>query len=97
MSNLRAPTTADLASLESQERAELKRLLDKYGWPWQDMSTAPKDGSEFLVWFADDGHGYGYWCEAAYGYPAEFHFYAFGVDERAEETPTHWLPLPARP
>jgi hypothetical protein len=67
---------------------------------WRSMDSAPKvDGNEFLVWFPEQREvGYGYWAAEGYGYPAQYCFFYFNVDEREEECfPTHWMPLPAAP
>lgn len=90
---------------------EWKDKLEALGG-WQDISTAPKDGSEILGWrkdcgiilirytapidFCTDSE-----CEAL-GDSAEQYdwFYAdfiCGGRLEGEEVPTHWQPLPAQP
>lgn len=50
---------------------------------WQDISTAPKDGTWFLAWGVDGG----------------FYTYRDGpgLISSEEPSPTHWHPLPAAP
>jgi hypothetical protein len=54
---------------------------------WQDISTAPKDDTEVLVFCEDGGILIGcfagiWWIEQTY---------------YEERKPTHWMPLPAPP
>ena len=56
---------------------------------WQDISTAPMDGTEILGFFGP-AEAYGVvWYEAG-----DWHEYDVDVIVRA---PSHWQPLPTRP
>jgi hypothetical protein len=74
------------------EIAEMKRRLQEYGSPgsftWQDISTAPKDGTRILLWLSPQ----------AFAVPAEWRDRWMGDDFPLNMTePTHWMPLPPAP
>lgn len=91
-----AKLMADIATaITEAEKAALER-------GWQDISTAPKDGT--LIWVLWDGHN------NQTGEPARYYYAAF-FDGDAEyedlawvdceghqiDEPTHWMPLPPPP
>ena len=79
---------------------------------WQPMNTAPKDGTEILVWRDDSGSfiarhtdGYGVipeheqdeeWCTEETLEHEGWWSDAYGRQE-GPETPTHWMPIPTGP
>lgn len=70
---------------------------------WQDISTAPKDGTVILLSKGDEVHP-GAWCPSEVGddlYPWLFwhRLNASQVKPNGwqERAPTHWMPLPAPP
>lgn len=83
--NRRTPDAQALAAAEQRGRMEGE---------WQDISTAPKDGTEVLLWGAcwRDGQHYapdrnvGWWTDG-------WHTRQIGEDIE----PTRWHPLPAPP
>ena len=72
---------------------------------WRDMDSAPRDGTEILLWcrvsedtwsakighFEGDGEGSGLW--AAHVSPSSYNF-SEDDDEDGDYGPTKWLPLP---
>ena len=56
---------------------------------WQPIETAPRDGTEILLW--EDGYILGSWVEE-YGYFADPDGHLW-----KNRQPTHWMPLPAPP
>lgn len=74
------------------KRAEVAEAqLAKARGSWQDIATAPKDGSCVLLGHSDKPTIEGYWCS----------IYAAWCDIAREREvtpqPTHWLPLPPPP
>lgn len=67
---------------------------------WQPIETAPKDGTEVLLFFVSDvpwqasskGICIGFW-----GDDGSNAWYAFESDSNALGNPTHWMPLPPPP
>lgn len=65
---------------------------------WQDISTAPKDGTKIMVW--SDNHCWGspdvaYWGRNHPLNPSSWvggHCHVGHIDQ-----PTHWMPLPPAP
>lgn len=55
---------------------------------WQTIDTAPKDGTEVLLWLGDDV-ALGYWREDAQAFDSEVGW--------IRPMPTHWMPLPDPP
>lgn len=80
--------------------AEMRKALEeKMGW--HPIESAPRDGSEFLVWFGEGYNeaGHGCFVAAGYGYPGAFRFYTFD-DHEEEMDPrlaTLWQPMPGAP
>ncbi len=67
---------------------------------WQDIATAPKDGTEILVW--DGGFQYVAWIGDTHAAPSGDKDWVFGApggdyDEFPIVEPTHWTPLPPPP
>ena len=59
---------------------------------WQPIETAPKDGSDVLVWWPD-------WMAQPIRvahYEQRHDIWLTGRDSAAQP-PTHWMPLPAAP
>jgi len=65
---------------------------------WQDISSAPMDGTEILVFVPDDGQGVAFWIVEARSPRTGW---CAGTDESGplflQTEPTHWMPLPAPP
>lgn len=72
---------------------------------WQDISTAPRDGTRILAYF--DNYG---WCTAKFvdcvktDGTVVYAYWANDPDNSREEsffcgyeTPSHWMPLPEAP
>lgn len=59
---------------------------------WQPIETAPKDGTEMVLW--DGGPTFGVWRPAISGF-----YDCVGGDPNDPEpfSPTHWMPLPSPP
>lgn len=73
---------------------------------WQDIATAPRDGSEVLLFTRHDGDDFceeaftavqiGWWdfgndvADPMWSRPAWWHLQKIGI-------PTHWMPLPSPP
>jgi hypothetical protein len=70
---------------------------------WQDISTAPKDGTRILLWCAAPMlPTVGWWePQASRSKPRPFwcseRAWLFGNSWARESQPTHWMPLPAPP
>ena len=95
-------------ALTTLRELENKVLVDG----WQPMNTAPKDGTEILVWRDDSGSfiarhtdGYGVipeheqdeeWCTEETLEHEGWWSDAYGWQE-GPETPTHWMPIPTGP
>ena len=63
---------------------------------WQPIETAPRDGTEILLFDADtDPTIY----VGGYDYDGRYWFYSelLAQDVVGEATPTHWMPLPEPP
>lgn len=64
---------------------------------WQDISTAPKDGTRLWLYFperhADDRQAIG-WYEVAVDWEG---FIDHADSSFVDDQPTHWRPLPAPP
>jgi len=76
---------------------------------WQPIETAPKDGTDVVLWHVRFGIMMGHWDEAtcdwwaiyawpnsSLPYPCEEWFSPF-MDGNNETDPSHWMPLPAPP
>jgi len=64
---------------------------------WQPIETAPKDGTEILAYYGQEGRGQILilaWDENWWG-PGNGDWVLNGEKDYA--TPTHWMPLPAPP
>lgn len=72
---------------------------------WRLIETAPKDGSDVLIWSADGGHYVASWHWETTGYdytvkpPRLIYSTERGRwhDGEWEHHPTHWMSLPAAP
>lgn len=78
---------------------------------WQDISTAPKDGTEVLIWCSHcDSQILAVWgcanhncydncCAEAGGEDAPMWRDTFGLNDIEDNwhRPTHWMPLPPPP
>jgi len=66
-------------------------------WPaWRPISTAPRDGTEVLLWQPSKHRGYaivGVYAVSLYGPKSEW----VDCGEARPLDPTHWLPLPQAP
>jgi hypothetical protein len=69
--------------------AEVARLTQEQGSGWQPIETAPKDGTNVLVWCP-----YRRIPVAATWQTAEFYWVEL---YQGSVTPTHWIPLPDPP
>lgn len=90
----RAHTTAE------SERDELLREKERPGAGWRPIETAPKDGTTFLAYQAEEGVDFFHWQDfgadstAPKGWRDSFiHVYPEG----SENGPKHWMPLPVPP
>jgi len=75
--------------------AALRAALEELGGGWQPIETAPKDGTEIIVWWPEIGHPYiTKWTRFINGnlYRDGWHCGIWEV-----ERPTHWMPLPKPP
>ena len=63
------------------------RLQSLLGGGWQDISTAPKDGSDILI-LSNGCCVCGYWNSRE----GAFVTFQYGI-----YSPTHWMPLPLKP
>lgn len=70
---------------------------------WRDMASAPKDGSDILLWAPDynDTPIIGRWSEGADAWDSEVATMdegpSTGGDPEECDGPTHWMPLPLPP
>lgn len=67
---------------------------------WQDISTAPKDGTVVDLYCRDIGRvAYCVWGEAVHGsHPGNQVWVRAGRrSDMVKCTPTHWMPLPSPP
>jgi hypothetical protein len=71
---------------------------------WQDISTAPKDGTEFQTWVTRSTDPEGWWeprCryneDGAFEIWGRVDYDQDGWDTYAHLEPTHWMPLPPPP
>lgn len=69
---------------------------------WQDIASAPKDGTEILCWFGPRiGVKSASWTECASGFEIwcvdDNKFDPYPVRGYNDPFPTHWLPLPPPP
>ena len=70
---------------------------------WQPIETAPKDGTEILLWGPycerpSPAKWYdGKWCAYWDGFRVIESEGDFGTDYREFDVPTHWMPLPDPP
>lgn len=90
-------------------RASLAAVQDFIRRQWQPISTAPKDGTNFLIFTTERGISTGQMYREAVGYSAEkdaqewreywtdFTVGDWGMEEYRELNPTHWMPLPEPP
>lgn len=67
------------------------------GNEWQDISTAPKDGTRVIVgvWVHDAFDDETFWADWIESY-SEFKPH-WGEDDTNGDEPTHWMPLPPPP
>jgi len=73
----------------------LTAALEELGGGWQPIETAPKDGTEIIVWWPEIGHPYiTKWTRFINGnlYRDGWHCGIWEV-----ERPTHWMPSPKPP
>lgn len=82
------------------ERDELLREKERLGAGWRPIETAPKDGTTFLAYQAEEGVDFFHWQDfgadstAPKGWRDSFiHVYPEG----SENGPKHWMPLPVPP
>lgn len=105
------PNETDWAAIAQKLHADCRKLeRELAARQWQPIETAPKDGTEIIVWREDAGTFMARWIE-----PANFltekeienwsehdvwepdWFYAdFVSGGRLEPGPTHWTPLPQK-
>jgi hypothetical protein len=65
---------------------------------WQDISTAPKDGTWVALWCKDGGVKAGYWANTYFSQDPAWVTYAHRSDsEEIYPLPTHWTSLPSPP
>ena len=63
---------------------------------WQDISTAPKDGTLILIWDGMEIHT-AYWGPRASSNKQNLWVSNGCIDDWMAFAPTHWMPLPERP
>ncbi len=63
---------------------------------WQPISTAPKDGTEVLVYRKDAGIFMASFREAA-DEDGECYWFSISGEDLTGDLPTHWMPLPEPP
>ena len=67
---------------------------------WQDIETAPKDGTEILVLCPYEGAGLVFWFSPLNNHRGGWQPCSFDEGNwggRSEPAPTHWRPLPTSP
>jgi hypothetical protein len=69
---------------------------------WRPIETAPKDGTEVLLYCPEQGVARGRWNDCRYAsnprpYWTNDAERLFGVSRTRSDQPTHWMPLPAPP
>lgn len=108
--HVKMPTNADeAAAMEMIGYSWLhhnapKRLKSASESVWQDIATAPRDGTEILVYREDAGVFTAHYVEedahiSSPMNPPEGDFYWFSTcgDDLTGDMPTHWQPLPTPP
>jgi len=60
---------------------------------WKPISTAPKDGREFLAFISGNGQDFDRYAVLFW---KGSYFAEYAWDSQAH-APTHWMPLPAKP
>lgn len=73
-------------------------LAERQRSQWQDISTAPKDGTKMLM-RGGVYHGFpfvGFWAPSPYAQDRPWET-VIGRSNLYEHAPTHWMPLPAPP
>lgn len=88
--NVHGDTKADVIAAWNRRAAPASPLPE--GGGWQDISTAPKDGTKVLGW-AEGDYTVVEWSSGGYWTLSECGAYA----SDGEWWPTHWMPLPAAP
>lgn len=63
---------------------------------WQPIDTAPKDGTELLV-YCDVRYPEYYHAQYSYGIWRLVHVGDYASGSELEDEPTHWMPLPPAP
>lgn len=83
------------AIIHAPEARALAALLR--GVVWQPIETAPKDGSQFLA--ANDEVFDVSWSTTTDRHEPAWAFACavFPFDDKSDERPTHWMPLPSPP
>ena len=74
---------------DAQKIAALVDAMEELGGGWRPIETAPKDNSEVLVFTNNATMYVAYWYTTAKEWRQQGH--------KLESTPTHWMPLPAKP
>ena len=64
---------------------------------WQPIETAPKDGTEVLVWSEHGGVESAYWEAGCYGHSGWTIYQIRTEIAEPDFPPTHWMPLPEPP
>ncbi len=64
---------------------------------WQDISTAPKDGTDVLTWTPKENHSTGIICGIHCGFYEPHMKVWMQSDLEWEVNPSHWMPLPPEP
>ena len=89
---------------ESEANANMIEAADEIDrrikMKWQPIETAPKDGTEILVFCPYEGVGSVFWRKSKNNHRGGWQVCSFDVadfETNAEPCPTHWLPLPAAP
>ena len=87
------------SSWESEEDARNKAIKAWNQRPsqWQDISTAPRDGTEILVYSQWDWNEMDDPSEDYYIEKASYMWRGFYAYESIAVNPTHWMPLPEAP
>ena len=86
-----ASLEAGKAACEAHWRAKLAEVLEEVPEEWQPIETAPKDGTNILVWCPERNRVYlVYWDEFADDW------FAF-TDRWISKVVSHWMPVPKPP